>query len=429
MDSCKPYTTIAGPPRLCAILTSMTPLLLMLACAELTPETAAPAFPDLPDPELESAEGWSDDGDQLFNRLAVHQVEITLDADDLTALAGEPYTYVQGDVTFDGLALDPVGVRLKGHIGSFRELSGKAGFKIDLNRYFPDQKLYGQKQLTLNNAVTDCSYSKEHLGYTLYRAAGVPVPRNGFAWVRVNGQDYGLYVLTETPDDQLLERHFEEPDGNLYDGKYLYYDNGGYQLMDFWPALAPYFEQEEGEDVANADIVAFTSEVETSVYQPDFYGRMSSVLNWERQHTHVAIDQLIGHLDGYSMNTNNYRVYFDPADQGRAVLLPFDLDYAFLSANVWGMNWSYPRARLTSACWADAECIEAQRESMDWVLQNAYDENELQQVIDEVEALITPYVEADPRRECNMAQVGNYRADLRRWVRARPEQMEDFWEL
>ena len=93
------------------------------------------------------------------------------------------------------------------------------------------------------------------------------------------------------------------------------------------------------------------------------------------------------------------------------------------------MNWSYPRARLTSACWADAECIEAQRESMDWVLQNAYDENELQQVIDEVEALITPYVEADPRRECNMAQVGNYRADLRRWVRARPEQMEDFWEL
>lgn len=411
------------------MLTSVIAALLLLSCTETVPEAAETAFPDLPLPELETAPDWSDDGDRLFNRLVVHQVEITLDGDDLQDLESDPYTYVEGEVTFDGLELDPVGVRLKGHIGSFRELSGKAGFKIDLNRYSPDQKLYGQKQLTLNNAVVDCSYSKEHLGYTLYRAAGVPVPRNGFAWIRVNGEDYGLYVLTETPDDKLLERHFEEPDGNLYDGKYLYYDNGGYQLMDFWPSLAPYFEQEEGEDVGNADIIAFTSEVQASVYQANFYDRMSGVLNWERQHTHVAVDQLIGHLDGYSMNTNNYRVYFDPADEYRAVLLPFDLDYAFLSAGAWGMDWNTPRARLTSACWADEQCVDAQRESMSWVLDNAYDEDELQRVIDEVEALTTPYIEDDPRRECSMSQVGNYRADLRRWVRARPEQMEDFWEL
>ena len=208
------------------------PTLLLIACAQTSTDTAAPDPVDLPDPTLETAPAWSDDGDQLFNRLVVHQVEITLDEDDLSALEREPYVYVEGEVTFDGKALDPVGVRLKGHIGSFRDMSRKAGFKLDLNRFFPDQKLYGQKQLTLNNAVVDCSYSKEHLGYTLYRAAGVPVPRNGFAWIRVNGQDYGLYVLTETPDDQLLERHFVEPGGTLYDGKYLYFDNGSYQLMD-----------------------------------------------------------------------------------------------------------------------------------------------------------------------------------------------------
>ncbi len=411
------------------MLTSVIPTLLLFACTQPPADTAVPEIADLPDPNIETAPAWADDGDQLFNRLVVHQVEITLDDQDIQDIYADPYSYVEGEVTFDGKALDPVGVRLKGHIGSFRDLSQKSGFKIDLNRFFPDQKLYGQKQLTLNNAVVDCSYSKEHLGYTLYRAAGVPVPRNGFAWIRVNGEDYGLYVLTETPDDQLLERHFEEPDGTLYDGKYLYYDNGGYQLMDFWPGLAPYFELEEGPDVQNADIIAFTAVVDSAVGKPDYYERMSAVLNWEKQHTHVAIDQLIGHLDGYSMNTNNYRVYFDPADDGRAVLLPFDLDYAFLYSGNWGMSWNSPRARLTSACWNDAECVEAQREGMAWVLANAYDEDEMQRVIDEVEELTAPYIEDDPRRECTTSQVRSYRAGLRNWVRDRPDEMEDFWEL
>ena len=40
-----------------------------------------------------------------------------------------------------------------------------------------------------------------------------------------------------------------------------------------------------------------------------------------------------------------------------------------------------------------------------------------------------PYIEVDPRRECTMGQVGSYRASLRNWVRNRPEQVEDFWEL
>lgn len=411
------------------MLTNMILALLLISCAPAPADTSTPEIADLPDPSLETAPGWKDDGDQLFNRLVVHQIEISLDQQDISSLYADPYTYVEGEVTFDGRELDPVGVRLKGHIGSFRDLSAKSGFKLDLNRFFPDQKLFDQKQLTLNNAVVDCSYSKEHVGYTLYRAAGIPVPRNGFAWIRVNGEDYGLYILTETPDDQLLERHFEDPEGTLYDGKYKHYADGSYQLMDFWPALAPQFELEEGPDVANADIIAFTAEVDASVGRADFYERTSGVLNWESQHRHVAVDQLIGHLDGYSMNTNNYRVYFDPADDGRAVLLPFDLDYGFLYAGQWGMDWNRPRARLTNACWQDAQCEEAQREAMAWVLANAYDEDELQRVIDEVEELITPYVEDDPRRECGMSDVRSYRAGMRNWVRDRPDEMEDFWEL
>lgn len=66
---------------------------------------------------------------------------------------------------------------------------------------------------------------------------------------------------------------------------------------------------------------------------------------------------------------------------------------------------------------------------MAWVLANAYDEDELQRVIDEVEELTAPYIEDDPRRECTTSQVRSYRAGLRNWVRDRPDEMEDFWEL
>ena len=42
----------------------------------------------------------------------------------------------------------------------------------------------------------------ESLGYEVFRAAGVPAPRTGFAYVRVDGLGYGLYL---EPRD--LRRH------------------------------------------------------------------------------------------------------------------------------------------------------------------------------------------------------------------------------
>ena len=50
----------------------------------------------------------------------------------------------------------------------------------------------------------------ETLGYEVLRAAGVPAPRTGFAYVRVNGVGYGLYLDLETYDDVSLPRLFPD---------------------------------------------------------------------------------------------------------------------------------------------------------------------------------------------------------------------------
>src|SRR5688572_28759535 len=81
-------------------------------------------------PELEDPAAW------IFDPGVVHTLSIELD-DDYAALQAFPYTSVMADVVFDGTRVADVGVRLKGKIGSFRDLTGKSSFKIDFGEFVP----------------------------------------------------------------------------------------------------------------------------------------------------------------------------------------------------------------------------------------------------------------------------------------------------
>ena len=56
------------------------------------------------------------------------------------------------------------------------------------------QRFLGLKKLTLNNMVQDASMVHEGLAYRAFRAVGVPAPRTGYAFVRLNGSAYGVYL-------------------------------------------------------------------------------------------------------------------------------------------------------------------------------------------------------------------------------------------
>jgi hypothetical protein len=71
---------------------------------------------------------------------------------------------------------------LKGH-GTFRPLGKKSAFKL---KFAKKDRFFWLKKLTLNNMVQDASMIHETLGYEVLRAVGVPAPRTGFAYVRVN---------------------------------------------------------------------------------------------------------------------------------------------------------------------------------------------------------------------------------------------------
>lgn len=391
------------------------------------PKDAPPIV--LPDVEVEAIEGFQDASDWLFNPYMVHELELTVDEGALADLRADPDTYVLADATFDGEELPDVGLRLKGMYGSFRSLDEKAGFKLDLNDFVEGRRFHGVEKLTLNNSVVDCSYTKEHLGYHVYRAAGVAASRAGYAWVTLNGEPYGLYVLAETPDDRFLSDHFEDASGRLYDGKYLWFEDGSYKLLDLRPELAELYQLEEGEDAGFADLIDVTERLADAAGQPDFYERMGEVLDWPAIHTQIAVAQYIGHVDGYSMNTNNYRLYFDPGAGGRALIVPWDLDYAFIEARDWGKNWKRPQGVLTDACWDDPTCAAAQADAMAELLETVIDDRELEDLLDDNWDVIEDYARDDPRRECSTSNMGSYRAHLRNWIEDRPRDLENFWDL
>lgn len=408
----------------------MNPILLILGCAATptTDDSAAPPVDDRVDPPLEEVPGLEDGSDALFGHERVHEVVLTVAPDDIDALWADPYGWVPGEATFDGAPLGTVGVRLKGRIGSFRELDEKAAFKLDLNRYDGVGELLGLKQLTLNNAVVDCSYGREYLGWAVYRAAGVPSSRAGYANVTLNGRDYGLHTLIESQDDGFLERWYEHPDGNLYDGKYAWnLQTREYTLLDLRGELVPLFEQEEGEDVGHADLAALVAALDAWGGQPGFYEALAPLVDWDAFHRMVAVSQWIGHVDGYSMNTNNYRIYFDPSD-GRASFIPWDLDYGFIAAHRWNRSWATPRGRLTALCWVDEDCRARQAEVVAEV-NEAADALALDDVVDELADDLDEAVRADPFRTCSMSEHDRALLALRSWVRGASDDMRDFWDL
>ncbi len=376
------------------------------------------------DPEADAAYQ-----DALYSSEVVHEIAITLDRDAELALRDDPYAYTPGEVAIDGEDGGTVGVRLRGKIGSFRELSGKPKFKIDFAQYDTGRRFHGLHALALNNSVVDCGYLRDPLGYRIFRDAGVGTARTGFASVTVNGEAYGLYVLVEVPDEQYLEIAFPDDDeGQLYDGKYEYNPNTGrYTLLDFGIGVDDHFQLEEGTENGNAEIVAVSDAVSAMRRGNNPETEIATLIDWEQVHRQWAVEELIGHLDGYMLNTNNYRVYFRPSD-GKMVILPTDFDYAFQDARNWGMSWSTPRGTLASACWNSTECAANHAAAMSTVI-DGLDYDEILAWYDEIDALTLEIAKDDPRRECGSSQVGSNRASLRSWTVTAVDTARDHWGI
>lgn len=373
-----------------------------------------------PQPEDESA-AFFDDG-------VVHTIEITMSSASRASIDADPYTKAPVDVTIDGTTMPDVGIRLRGKIGSFRTMDGKPKFAIDMNFTHEDQRYLGIEELSLNNEVVDCSYMKEPLAYKLFREAGIAAGRTSFATVTVNGEPYGLYVVVETPDDRFLTHNFADPSGTLYDGKYVWFGGYSYILLDFQPTIYNYYQLEEGVDNDHADVFSVVKALGTPSSDAAWYAKLDAVVDMRTFVKYLAVEELVGHNDGYALNTNNNRLYFDPDRGGKMVMVPWDFDYAFLHDSDWGYSWVSPNGDLAYACFHNTECLYEHDRALAEVL-DALDVAALQTWYDDRVALIEREAMDDPRRECSYGYVTYYQSYVRGWLDTEPASIRSYWGI
>jgi hypothetical protein len=368
-----------------------------------------------------------DPSELLFVRGLAHPLDLQLDPLAWRALGSMTPTdaEVPGTLRFDGGLLPAVNVSLRGRFGSYQPVWQRPKWKLDLNDLAPDRRLFGQEALALNNAARDCSYLRDVGGLELFARAGVPTPRTGWARLRVNGADHGLHPMPEWIDDRFLRRHWASPDGNLYDGKYVLDAEGDSLLLDFRSSTWMLFDLEEGTDVGLEDIHAITLAAEAHYGQPTWMEATGALVDWPEILRFLAAELVAGQVDGYTLNRNNYFVYFDPAD-GKAELIPWDLDTCFLFDEEWGVSWERPIGILAHGCLTDPGCAAAW-ESETRALVATLEAEDFDGWIAEEAAFVRAQLPTDPREGCTADRIALEHAELQARLPALRAAALDFW--
>jgi hypothetical protein len=253
----------------------------------------------------------------FFEDPRVRVFEFEISNAGLTALRREPRSYVKGTVREGNHVLTNVAFRLKG-MGSFRSVEEKASFAVKFDEFVQDQEYFGLTKLMFNNAVQDPTYLVEWLATGLFREAGQPAARVTHARVRLNGRDLGLYVVIEAMNKRFLKQHFPSAKGNLYEA----------YLADIDTPL----EQDGGDVTDQADVRALLAACSIPDAEQRFQ-KVSKLLDVDKFVSFAAMEVLVGHWDGYTIHTNNYRLYHEPVSD-KMIFITHGLDWAFRRPNL-----------------------------------------------------------------------------------------------
>lgn len=359
---------------------------------------------------------------RLFDDTRVHTIDITID--DWGALIEEAQEerYVPCTMTIDDEVFRQVGIRAKGNnslrLTSEYELA-RYSLKVEFDHYLPQGNYHGLDKLSLDASFQDNSYLKTVLAFDMMRFMGVPTPLCSYAWVRVNGEDWGLFLAVEECEEAFAGRNFGWDHGVLYQPDYrsLNDENADVALryIDEQPSSYPNIFDHAKTPMVHSDqrrlIEALRKlsqgEVTTAVHTDEvlrYFVVQVFVMNW---------DSYLGHTG------HNYILY---EEEGRLWMLPWDYNLAF-GTYALGMSdpirdpnvlINYPidtpaegsimRQRPLYHELMKEDALFAQYHSLfSSFLADYFDRGRFEALLQEKEALIAPYVKKDPTAFCSYA--------------------------
>ncbi len=368
----------------------------------------SPIALDDPDDPPEQLPAAGDLSEEILGDDAMPELELLISDESIAALESAPYEYVPATLVYDGRAYGPVGLHLKGQ-NSFRPLSEKAGFRVNVDEYVDGAKFFGLDDLTFNNMSTDFSMMHDRVAYWVARELGLPASRANHALLHVNGEFYGLFSNVETVKSHMMKRWFEDGEGPLYEAT----------DVDFAPAYVDAYELEAGPEDRTLIQSAANALAEGTANQR--LASVSAYIDMAQFKRFWGMCAVVGQFDSfpYSDPGDDYFVYADPTSQ-RLHVLPWGMDETFYSGS---HDVLLVRSILATTCKEQQACYDA-FVAQAMAAQTAMEEANLVGRLDEIRAQIAPHVARDTRKPYTDAMVTDYQDSMRIFVTERRAKLE-----
>ena len=336
---------------------------------------------------------------KVFPKDKVVNVKITLDEDDFQSMMDNASAeeIKTASVDYNGMHYDNVGVRTKGNL-SLRSVvsmddSDRYSLKLSFDEYLSSQTLLGISKINLNNGYSDAAYMREFLTYELADQMGLPTPGFSFVNVYVNDELFGFYLAVQQIDDQYLESNF----GNSYGALYKGVNTGtGSDLQWIDDKVSSYTGLTQKSEKSNDDILI--DMLDELNHGTDY----AKYLDVEESLKYIALQMLTNNTDSYvgSMKQNYYLYEND----GVFSILPWDYNMAF--GGLGGASSNVLIDEPTQGTVAERPlvakllAVDEYKEMYHNIIQNATEgylsSATFKQRVEEVSAMISPYVKADP---------------------------------
>ena len=357
---------------------------------------------------------------RLFDQSRVHTVDLQVE-DWERFLDGAPAEeYVPCTAVIDGEEFYQVGLRAKGN-NSLR-LTEEYGLcryslKLEFDHYTGGGNYYGLDKFSLDASFQDNSYLKTYLVYDMMAFMGVPAPLCSYAWVTVNGAPWGLFLAVEEPEEAFARRNFGPDHGQLYKPDYrsLNAENADVALR---------YVGGDPEDYPNIfENAKFAVDAGDRERLIEALRVLSTGEDLERA---VNVDEVLRYftVQVFVMNWDSYlgrtgHNYFLYEEDGVLSILPWDYNLAFgtyalgmtdpiRDPNVlvnWPVNTPAPgeimRERpLYHNLMKNDGCFARYHAYFDEFLTGYLESGRCEAAVRRAQAMIAPYVEADPTAFC-----------------------------
>ncbi len=357
---------------------------------------------------------------RLFDRSRVHTLDIVMaDWEDFLETAAQE-AYARATVVIDGEDFSNIGLRAKGN--NSRRLTEKYGhdrysLKLEFDHFQPGS-YYGLDKFCLDASFQDNSYLKTWVTFDMMDHMGVPTPLCSWVWVTVNGEDWGLFLAIEEPEEAFAQRVYGKNHGQLYkpDYKSLSEENADIHLRytdDDFSSYDNIFRNAKF-DISKAD----RQRLIESLRILSTGENLDKAVDVEEVLRYFTVQVFVVNLDSYLGHTgHNYFLY--EAD-GILQILPWDYNLAFATyslgmpepVNDATLYINYPintpasgevmrKRPLYHNLMKNTVYYSRYHQLFDYLIGSYFESGYFEAFMDKTVDMISPYVAKDPTAFCS----------------------------